>query len=85
MEQLQKIQLKHFLQTHLAEHGDHDALEENQLLFSSGRLDSLTMTRLVVFLEQQFSVDFSAVSFDVDLMDSIAAIESFVDAQQSSR
>lgn len=85
MDSLQKSQLTAFLQTHLAEHGDHEPLQDDQPLFSSGRLDSLTMTRLVVYLEQQFAVDFSAVSFDVDLIDSIAAIEALVDNQRSSR
>lgn len=85
MDVLQKSQLTAFLQTHLAEQGDHEPLQDDQPLFSSGRLDSLTMTRLVVYLEQQFAVDFSAVSFDVDLIDSIAAIEAFVDNLRSSR
>jgi acyl carrier protein len=73
-----KSKLKIFLQSCLAERGDHAVLEDSDSLFSSGRLDSLTMTRVVVFLEQQYGVDFTNINFDIDLIDSIEAIESLI-------
>lgn len=77
-----KSKLKSYLQSCLAERGDNRVLQDNDTLFSSGRLDSLTMTRIVVFLEQQFNVDFSSINFDIDLIDSVEAIEALV-AQMS--
>jgi acyl carrier protein len=47
---------------------------DDESLILSGRLDSLAVTRLVVFLEQELGVDFSAEPFDVELLDSVTQI-----------
>lgn len=73
-----KTKLRTFLQSCLAERGDLAEFQDDASLFSSGRLDSLTMTRVVVYLEQEFGVNFAHVNFDVDLIDSVQAIESLV-------
>jgi acyl carrier protein len=36
------------------------------------------MTQLVVFLEQQFNVNFAEVSFEVEMIDSVNEIEDFL-------
>jgi acyl carrier protein len=51
----------------------------------SGRLDSLTMTRLVMFLEDTFGIDFAEVEFDVELIDSVEAIQALVDGESARR
>jgi acyl carrier protein len=66
--------LRQFLRERLDEAGDADSFDDASSLFVSGRLDSLTMTRLVLFLEETFRVDFSAVNFEVELIDSVEAI-----------
>jgi acyl carrier protein len=42
-------------------------------------LDSLSVTRLVVFLEETFKVDFGSHPFDVAELDSVAQIVQFAD------
>lgn len=70
--------IRQFIQTTLAQRGDHDLLSDEDSLFMSGRLDSLAMMNLVVFLENNLNVDFSVLSFDVSLIDSLNAISSLV-------
>jgi len=76
-----KQQLKDFIDKALASQADRGGYTDDEALFSSGRLDSFTMMNLVMYLEQTFGIDFSRIEFDVELVDSIDAIESLVDAQ----
>lgn len=69
--------IENFIRDSLASHGDAGELDPDESLFLSGRLDSLTVTRLVVFLEEQFGVDFGRHSFDVGELDSIRQIATF--------
>lgn len=76
-----KQQLRNFIEKALASHADRSNLANNESLFVSGRLDSFTMLNLVMYLEQNFGVDFTYDEFDVELIDSVDAIESLVDSQ----
>jgi acyl carrier protein len=76
-----KQQLRKFIEEALASHADRSNLANNESLFVSGRLDSFTMLNLVMYLEQNFGVDFSYDEFEVELIDSVDAIESLVDSQ----
>jgi len=76
-----KQQLRDFIDRALASQGDRGGYADDEPLFSSGRLDSFTMMNLVMYLEQTFGIDFSDMEFDVDLLDSIAAIEVLVDSR----
>jgi acyl carrier protein len=77
--------LRDFLQHSLGAAGDGDGFSDDSPLFSSGRLDSLTMTRLVMFLEDAFGIDFADVDFDVELIDSVDAIQALVDDLSARR
>ena len=81
----EKQQVRDFIDQALASQADRGAYADDEALFSSGRLDSFTMMNLVMYLEQTFGIDFSSAGFDIDLVDSIAAIESLVDAQALAR
>lgn len=81
----EKQQVRDFIDQALASQADRGAYADDEALFSSGRLDSFSMMNLVMYLEQTFGIDFSAAGFDIDLVDSIAAIESLVDAQALAR
>ena len=76
-----KQQLREFIDKALASQADRAGFSDDEALFSSGRLDSFTMMNLVMHLEQTAGIDFSSTEFDIDLVDSIDAIESMVDAQ----
>jgi acyl carrier protein len=80
-----KQQLRDFIDHALASQADRGAYADDEALFSSGRLDSFSMLNLVMYLEQTFAIDFSSIDFDIDLVDSIDAIESLVDAQALAR
>lgn len=78
MDAIHKQKLRNYFRSLLDERGDHADFRDDQSLFLSGRLDSLAMTRVVVFLEEEFGISFAHVSFDVDLIDSIQSIETFM-------
>lgn len=74
-----KARIHDFIRDSLAAHNDAEELDDSESLFLSGRLDSLAVTRLVVFLEEQFGVDFARAEFDVALLDSVDLIAGFVE------
>lgn len=63
----------------LAENGDAGPLGDTDEIFSSGRLSSFAMMTLVMFLEQEFGLDFGAIDFDVGLVDTVNEIAALVD------
>ena len=78
MDAIAKAKLRDFLRQSLDAAGDARDFSDDSSLFVSGRLDSLTMTRLVMFLEDTFGVDFADIEFDVELIDSAGAIQDLV-------
>ena len=77
-----KQKLRDFLVESLEKHGDKNALSDSESIFVSGRLDSFATMNLVMFLEETFGIDFSDFEFDVSLLDSVDAIEAFVESQR---
>lgn len=78
MDDTAKLKLRRFLMESLADAGDRPDFADDASLFVSGRLDSLSMTKLVMFLEDEFDIDFGDVDFDVELIDSFNDIQAFV-------
>jgi acyl carrier protein len=74
-----KDQVTTFFKETLSRHGDLGELSDSESLFLSGRLDSLSMLNLIMFLENQFSMNFSEIDFEVDLVDSINNIVGLLD------
>lgn len=66
----------------LEENSDHGPLDDKDPVFSSGRLSSFAMMTLVMFLEQEFGMDFGNIDFDVTLVDCVDDIDALV-AQQA--
>ena len=52
MDSNEKNKLRSFLKSSLEEHHDQGELKDDDSLFVSGRLESLAMTNVVVYLEQ---------------------------------
>jgi acyl carrier protein len=69
--------VRNFIRECLVTHNDADELDDQESLFLSGRLDSLSVTKLVVFLEDMFKVDFGDHPFDVGELDSVEQIVQF--------
>ena len=68
-----------FIRDCLVAHNDENDLDDGESLFLSGRLDSLSVTKLVVYLEDTFKVDFGSHPFDVAELDSVEQIAQFAD------
>lgn len=83
MDHAAKLKVREFLRHTLHDAGDQGELTDHGSLFVSGRLDSLAMTRLVLFLEECFQIDFGVVDFQVELIDSLNEIQTLVDAEAS--
>ena len=83
MDNMRKQKIREFFLETLKQQSDGQSLADNESLFVSGRLDSFSMMMFVMFLEKDFEIDFAALDFDVNLIDSINEIELFIDSQVS--
>lgn len=83
MDNIRKQKIREFFLETLKQQSDDQSLADNDSLFVSGRLDSFSMMMFVMFLEKDFEIDFAALDFDVNLIDSINEIELFIDSQVS--
>lgn len=79
----EKEKLWTLLRSCLARRGDLTNLQDDESLFVSNRLDLLAITSLINYLEDEFCIDFTDAGFDVELFDSVQAIELFVDGKTS--
>jgi acyl carrier protein len=74
MEPSERAKLLTFIIKLLRDREDVGPLADNDSLFVSARLDSLSAVELVEFLEREFGVDFAKIDFDIALIDSVDAI-----------
>jgi acyl carrier protein len=63
----------------LANKGDQESLADTDSLVLSGRLDSLDILQIVVFLENRYSIDFADQPFDQEDFDSITRILTLIE------
>jgi len=77
-----KPAIRQFLTELLASKGDALPFSDTDSLLLSGRLQSLDAVEIVVFLEEHFGIDFAAVGFDQEKIDSVDAISSLVETVQ---
>jgi len=76
--------IRAFIEELLAEHDDRAPFTDSESLIKSGRLDSLSVTKIVMFLETAFAVDFARVEFDPERLDSIEEIAGVIGESRSS-
>jgi acyl carrier protein len=62
----------------LGEQDDRASFADGESLIKSGRLDSLAVTKMVMFLETGFDVDFARVEFDPERFDSVTEIAAVI-------
>jgi acyl carrier protein len=75
----EKTKVRAFMDDLLREREDTAGFSDSESIFASGRLESLAAVQLVVFLEEQFCVDFSNLDFEIDRIDSIDLIATLCD------
>jgi acyl carrier protein len=73
----EKTKVRGFIDNLLRERDDTVGFSDSESLFESGRLESLAAVEVVVFLEEEFGVDFSKIDFQIDLIDSVDLITNF--------
>lgn len=63
----------------LAAHGDRKPFTDTETLFTTGRLDSLAATELIVALEQDYGLDLASADFDVSALDTVRDLSTLVE------
>ena len=71
-------EIRKYLQELLALKGDRQPFADDASLLLSGRLASVDAVDIVIFLEEQFGIDFAEVGFDQSLIDSVDTIDSLI-------
>ncbi|HVN36233.1 MAG TPA: hypothetical protein VMU96_13390 [Casimicrobiaceae bacterium] len=79
MDLAERAMIKTFFRDLLAEHDDHEPFGDAESLVAGGRLDSLSVAKIVTFLETEFGVDFVRIEFDPARFDSVAEIAALID------
>lgn len=69
-----RAEIRAFIKDILASNGDNQPFSDQDSLFVGGRLQSIDAVEVVLFLEKQFGIDFSAIGFDREQIDSVDAI-----------
>jgi acyl carrier protein len=74
-----RSQMRNYVTQRLRMHGDLAPLGDGDLLFTSGRLDSLDAVEIIMSVEVDYGINFSEINFDLTLLDSISAIAELID------
>jgi acyl carrier protein len=69
-----KAEIHTFVQELLTNSGDDGPLADDDSLLLSGRLQSIDAVEIVIFLEENFAIDFAEIGFDREQIDSIDLI-----------
>jgi acyl carrier protein len=72
-------ELHAYIQGLLADKGDREPLGDADSLVLSGRLDSVDILQIVLFLEINYRIDFADREFDQEDFDSIARILALIE------
>jgi len=73
-----RSQMRRYVAQRLLMKGDSAPLGDDDLLFTSGRLDSLDAVELIMSIETDHGINFSDIGFDLTRLDSISAIAALV-------
>ena len=80
-----RVAIRTFIEQLLGEQDDRAPFEDGDSLIKSGRLDSLAVTKIVMFLESTFGVDFARIEFDPERLDTIAEIAVVIEESRGLR
>ncbi|CAM5563274.1 hypothetical protein ATER59S_04744 [Aquamicrobium terrae] len=67
----------------LSTHGI-SSIEEHERLFSSGRLDSLAATEVLILLETDYGIDLSDENFDILQIDTLHDLERMISSRETA-
>jgi len=80
-----KTRIRTFIEELLGEQDDRAPFGETESLIKSGRLDSLAVVKIVMFLESTFGVDFARIEFDPERFDTVAEIAEVIEESRGFR
>ena len=66
--------IRRFLATEAPQRGGPSFYTDDRALLSTGVLDSITITRLITFLEDTYPVEFMAWELSIDYLDTVGLI-----------
>ena len=66
------------VRTMLADRGKEATLQPDDAIFTSGLMDSLAATELMMTLEADYGIDLADADFDISKLDTIADLEALV-------
>lgn len=78
-----KADIREFVHNLLVTNGDAEPLSDHDSLFFSGRLQSIDAVEIVVFLEENFGINFAEIGFDREQIDSVDTITVLTQAASS--
>lgn len=73
-----RSQMRDYIRQRLDMKDDRSPLGDDDLLFSSGRLDSLDAVEIIMTIETEHGINFADINFDLTRLDSIDAITDLV-------
>jgi acyl carrier protein len=85
MDMNDRVTIRDFIARLLGEQDDRADFGDDESLIRSGRLDSLAVTKIVMYLESAYRVDFAVVEFDPERLDSVNAILAVIGESRISR
>jgi len=79
-----KAKIRECVQNLLVSSGDERPVADHDSLLVSGRLQSIDAVEIVMFLEENFALDFAKIGFDREQIDSIDAIDALTQSAGAS-
>lgn len=77
--------IRTFIAERLNETDDRAPFSDTESMIKTGRLDSLAVTKIVMFLESTFDVDFARVEFDPERFDTVEEIAAVIEESRALR
>ena len=74
-----------FLRALLEKTGDNRGFEDSESLVLSGRLDSVAVLEIVIYLERAYNIEFSSRAFDQSMVDSVDDIVALIQSAQEAK
>lgn len=76
-------EIRTFIEQVLREKGDLSPIGDTDSLMLSGRLESIDVLGIIMFLERRFGLNFARIGFDQTQLDSIQLIDELVQSHAS--
>ena len=73
--------IRQFVSQLLVERGKDVQLNDNDAIFTSGLLDSMAATEVLLHLEAEHGIDLADADFDISALDTLADLEGLVETK----